>query len=377
MANSTMQLTSSSKDRRQPWNETPLIESAELSKRAQCRIFLKLELLQPGGSFKSRGIGNLILSYLSDPANHDKKLHFYSSSGGNAGFAAVVAARDLGCPCTVVLPTSTKPIMVEKLRSAGATEVIQHGASWYEADTFLRARFIDAPPNDPAVKNVYVPPFDHPLIWEGNSTMVEEIAAQLPPRINEKGEKIFPADVIICSVGGGGLLNGVIQGLEKYLRRHPQPEGARDIQVVAVETKGADSLAYSLQKGSHDSLQAITSQATTLGALRVSERTYSYARSPPTGITVTSVVLSDAEAARGVVTLADECRLLVELACGVNVDVAVGPRLKEAVKDLNPDSRVVVITCGGNGISPEIVAEYRHRLRFGWDEPVMGDQKED
>lgn len=207
--------------------------------------------------------------------------------------------------------------------------------------------------------------------------MVEEIAAQLPPRINEKGEKIFPADVIICSVGGGGLLNGVIQGLEKYLRRHPQPEGARDIQVVAVETKGADSLAYSLQKGSHDSLQAITSQATTLGALRVSERTYSYARSPPTGITVTSVVLSDAEAARGVVTLADECRLLVELACGVNVDVAVGPRLKEAVKDLNPDSRVVVITCGGNGISPEIVAEYRHRLRFGWDEPVMGDQKED
>ncbi|KAI7039200.1 hypothetical protein KC352_g46721, partial [Hortaea werneckii] len=47
-----------------PWRKTPLVESANLSKAAGCRIFLKLDLLQPSGSFKSRGIGAFILSTL-------------------------------------------------------------------------------------------------------------------------------------------------------------------------------------------------------------------------------------------------------------------------------------------------------------------------
>jgi L-serine/L-threonine ammonia-lyase len=336
----------------------------------------------------------LILHHLSDPSSQGKKLHFYSSSGGNAGLAAVIAARDLGCPCTVVVPLSTKPMMVQKLRDAGATEVIQHGASWYEADTYLREKFIEAPDqrpihskgqepaspdvgvNDEAhVKNIYVPPFDHPLIWEGNATLISELTAQLPPR--EAGEHAtrFPADVVVCSVGGGGLFNGVMRGLEKHLHEHPHPDGAEDVNILAVETKGADSLAYSLRKEMLQSLAAITSLATSLGALRVAPQTFQNARSPPTGVHVTSVVASDAEAARGVVQLADETRLLVELACGVSVDVATGVRLKEAVQGLSPSSRVVVIVCGGSNIAPEAVAEYRHRLKYGWDNPPRADQK--
>ncbi|KAL1965376.1 hypothetical protein VTN77DRAFT_5813 [Rasamsonia byssochlamydoides] len=386
------QPTPSPSQSKKPWIETPLVESAALSKLAGCRVFLKLELLQPGGSFKSRGIGNLILAHLSDPSSQGKKLHFYSSSGGNAGLAAVIAARDLGCPCTVVVPLSTKPMMVQKLRDAGATDVIQHGASWFEADTYLRENFIEVPgqqqvnskgdqrgtpdvsfTENERVKNVYVPPFDHPHIWEGNSTLVPELVRQLPPREDGDASK-FPADVIVCSVGGGGLFNGVIRGLEEHLRKQQRHEGTGNVHVLAVETKGADSLAYSLKKGTLTSLSAITSMATSLGALRVAEKTFQNARSPPTGIDVTSVVASDAEAARGVVQLADESRLLVELACGVSVDVATGVRLREAVKDVNPNTRVVVIVCGGNIISPEILAEYRHRLKYGWDNvPRMED----
>ncbi|PLN81348.1 tryptophan synthase beta subunit-like PLP-dependent enzyme [Aspergillus taichungensis] len=363
---------------KKPWIETPLIESAALSKVAGCRVFLKLELLQPSGSFKSRGIGNLIRTALLDPTNKDKNLHFYSSSGGNAGLAAIVAARDLGCPCTVVVPHSTKPFMIDKLRAAGATDVVQHGASWFEADTFLRQSYIENQDCDDHAepkqtqKNIYVPPFDHPDVWTGAGTMVSEIAAQLPPRDDNEsggGAFAFPADAIICSVGGGGLFNGIVEGLDTYVRLQPRASSqtpVKPVRVVAAETEGADSLACSLRAGRLQSLQAITSLATSLGALCVSPRTFEYARSSPEGIEVVSFVGSDGDAARGVVRLADETRLQVELACGISVEAAVAAKLETTVPDLRPDSRVVVVVCGGSNVSAEMIAEYRLRLQDGW-----------
>jgi L-serine/L-threonine ammonia-lyase len=385
-----------------------------------------------------RGIGNLILSHVSHSsyeAGHqdeeapnaerkNQRIHFFSSSGGNAGLAAVVAARDLNCPCTVVVPLSTKPMMVQKLREAGAAEVIQHGASWYEADAYLRERFIDVPgthrnskmeamangvavarvedhaeillgrsSDAPAVvvvdgdedgaevKNVYVPPFDHAMIWEGNSTLVDELARQLPAVVNN-GHQLshepaendgivchppFPADIIICSVGGGGLFNGVIEGLDRHINGSERPPLAVDhnrkpVHVIAVETQGAESLAYSLAQNSVQPLPSITSRATSLGALEVASQTFRNAKDPPAGVRVSSVVASDGEAARGVVRLAEANRLLVELACGVAVDVAVSSLLKEVVPDLSHESRVVVVVCGGSGVTLEMLAEYRLQL---------------
>ncbi|KAL5048021.1 hypothetical protein BDW71DRAFT_31512 [Aspergillus fruticulosus] len=353
---------------KKPWIETPLIESASLSKTAGCRVFLKLDLLQPSGSFKSRGIGNLIRNALQDPSNKDKELHFFSSSGGNAGLAAVIAARDLGCPCTVVVPHSTKSMMIAKLREAGAIEVIQHGNSWFEADTYLRETFIESQVQggEAATKrNIYVPPFDHPEIWQGAGTMVDEIARQMPPMDYAKCS--FPADAVVCSVGGGGLFNGVVEGLGRHLesQRGDAPRGK--VRVLAVETKGADSLGLSLRKGTLQPLPAITSLATSLGALQVAPQTLKNAQSPPAGVDVVSVVGSDAEAAQGVIRLADELRLQVELACGISVEVGSSMKLSEYVPDLTPDSRVVIVVCGGSNITAEMVAEYRKRLQDGWD----------
>ena len=64
--------------------------------------------------------------------------HIFSSSGGNAGLAAVHASRTLGLPCTVVVPLSTKPLMITMLKAAGAYEVLQHGPTWRDADAYLR-----------------------------------------------------------------------------------------------------------------------------------------------------------------------------------------------------------------------------------------------
>ncbi|KAF7159773.1 hypothetical protein CNMCM5623_005162 [Aspergillus felis] len=338
-----------------PWIETPLIESAALSKVA------------------GWGIGNLIRSAFLDPANKGKQLHFYNSSGGNAGLAAVVAARDLGYPCTIVVPLSTKPLMISKLRAAGAADVIQYGASWFDADTYLRKNFIDNQDTENSSRrNIYLCPYDHPEIWKGAATMVSEMVDQLPPR-DPSSTCNFPADAIVCSVGGGGLFNGVVEGVDNYLQSQAMDtmdgkgNARRNVKILAAETHGADSLALSLRKGSLQSLPGITSLATSLGAVCVAEKTFQYASLPPAGIDVVSVVGSDAEAAQGVLRLADDLRLQVELACGISVEAAVGRRLRDAIPDLTPNSRVVIVVCGGSNVTAEMIAEYRLKLESGWN----------
>ena len=89
---------------------TPLIESVPLSRAAGRSIWLKLEALQPPGSFKIRGIGAACEHY----AHHGAK-RFVSSSGGNAGLAVAYAGRHLAIPVTVVVPGTTPGTCIASL----------------------------------------------------------------------------------------------------------------------------------------------------------------------------------------------------------------------------------------------------------------------
>ena len=113
-------------------------------------------------------------------------MHYYCSSGGNAGLGCVHAANFVGRPSTVVVPRSTKPMMIAKLRAAGATQVIQHGAHWREADEHMRTVVMRAAAEG-GEEPVYVPPFDHPDIWEGHASLVDELRAQLEAVTEESG----------------------------------------------------------------------------------------------------------------------------------------------------------------------------------------------
>jgi L-serine/L-threonine ammonia-lyase len=230
--------------------------------------------------------------------------------------------------------------MMARLKAAGATEVIQYGESWQNADAYLREEILGKL-DEGQVEGVYVPPFDHPSIWEGNATMIEEIKRQIPCGELEK------PDAVICSVGGGGLLSGICQGLDRV--------GWGDVQVLAMETVGADSLAKSLEKGERITLSAITSIATSLGAVRVAEQTFRCGQRD----NVKSFVLSDAEAAMGVWRLADDQRLLVDPECGVSVALCYGGRLKKMLPWLGKDSKVVIIACGGSAVTVEKLVEWR------------------
>ena len=225
--------------------------------------------------------------------------------------------------------------MIAKIKTAGATNVIQIGASWYEADKHLREEILAKDPN-----GVYVPPFDHPDIWTGAATMVDEIAQQLTYQ---------KPDAIICSVGGGGLFTGLMEGLDRVYK-HDRP-----VDVLAVETQGAESLHKSLEAGKLEALDRITSIATSLGAIKVAEKAFQYAQKP----NVKSVVLSDGEAATACVRFADEERMIVEAACGASVAVCYQGKLKKLLPKLTAESKVIVVVCGGSNINLGMLEEYR------------------
>ena len=257
------------------------------------------------------------------------------------------AANFVGRPCTVVVPHTTKQMMIVKIKAAGAFDVIQHGANLQEADTYMREEVM---PQAEARGEEAIPvmPFDHPDIWDGHSTLVDELRQQF----YELRES--PPDLIACSVGGGGLFNGIVQGMEAHGSHWDRTK------VLTVETHGAMSLGRSLEKNEHITLPRITSQATTLGCSRVSARTFELATEGMASGRVKYASYSDAEAAMGCWRLADDERVLVELSCGVTVALCYGGRLKRALgRPVHPDEKVVLILCGGQAVTTSMIEQWR------------------
>lgn len=189
--------------------EISLIESDRLNGLTGGKILLKMECRQPVGSFKIRGIGLLCSEFAAAGVSH-----FISSSGGNAGYAAAYAGRKLGVNVTVV-------------------EV--HGSVWDESDVYAAGL-------SKKLNAAYISPFDHPVVWKGHSTIIDEMVDQ-----NEK------PDGIVLSVGGGGLLCGIVEGLHR--------NNWNNVPIIAVETEGAASFAASVSAGKIVALEKIESVA--------------------------------------------------------------------------------------------------------------------
>lgn len=301
--------------------KTPVLESRAFSARVKKDVRLKVESLQPSGSFKLRGIGLACEVHRSRGAKR-----FISSSGGNAGCAVAYAGRALGVPVTVVVPETTSERAKALIRSEAA-EVVVHGASWAEANERAHSLLLAG--------DVFIHPFDDALLWQGHSTLIDELV--------EQSEK---PDVVICSVGGGGLLAGVVEGLRRV--------GWNDVEVAAVETEGAASYAAALKAGTPVALPEVRSVATSLGARAVCEHSVALARVH----SIHSCIVTDAQAVRGCVDLLDEHRLLTEPACGASIAAL------DHVGALFPGAkRIMVIVCGGVGTTAEQLRHWSETLR--------------
>lgn len=302
--------------------ETPLWESEPLQGILGAPVLLKMEALQPCGSFKIRGLGRVCATRVAGGATR-----LWCSSGGNAGLAVAYAGRRLNVPVTVVVPSTTSAWARAGIAAQGA-EVVEHGAAWHAAHTYALEHMSEGA--------AYVHPFDDPEVWAGHAPMIGEVARQ--------GTR--PAAVVV-TVGGGGLMCGVLSGMHAV--------GWTDVPVFAVETAGAASLAAAMAAGEVVAIERVTSLATTLGARAVAAEALAWTRRHP----VRSLVVSDRAAVQACMRFADDHRVLVEPACGAGLSV-IYDRAPE-LRDLG--GPVLVIVCGGAGVSLALLRAWDERTR--------------
>jgi len=354
------------------FSTTPLIHSAPLSRLCHPHpVYLKLDLLQPSGSFKDRGMAHLCTTVqkMHNIANGENsyRMKVISSSGGNAGLAVTTVARNIPqMDVTVIVPETTKPLVVEKLRALGA-EVTIHGKNWNEADALARQLVDDAKKSGGGA--VYVSPYDNPLLWTGHSTVIDEIITQL---LEQRSTNEMKIGAILASVGGGGLLCGVLEGIERNYHGSNESRSklVRGTKVLACETEGAASFAASFNSpdGSLIRLDGINSIATSLGALEVTPAVIQRSRRhrdrgeiSNSGDDVISYVCTDIEAVQGCVQFSSDHRMLVEPACGASLAPLYSDRLRNRLlselKD-NEDSVIVVEVCGGSGVNLNLLIDW-------------------
>jgi L-serine/L-threonine ammonia-lyase len=297
--------------------KTPLVLSEPLSARLDTPVWLKLDCLQPVGSFKIRGIGRKCQTLVAAGARR-----LVGSSGGNAGYALAYAARALDVPATIVVPRTTPEFMRARIRDLGA-DVVEHGASWDDAHVAALERSAGGAAG-------YVHPFDDPEVWAGHASVIDEVAGQGPrPR------------AIVVAVGGGGLLCGILEGLHRA--------GWHDVPIVAVETEGAASFHAAVAAGRPVALDAIRSLATTLGARRVTPKLLEWKARHG----IEHWLATDRQAVDACLRFLDDHRLLVEPACGAALAAAY-----ERCPHLVGGGPVLIEVCGGAGVSLELLAQW-------------------
>jgi len=197
-------------------HRTPLSSAQSLGARAGVALWLKCECFQKTGSFKPRGALNKVLSL---PAA-DRARGLVTVSAGNHAQAVAWAARHVGAPCVVVMPTAAPRSKLDAVRGYGA-EIVLHDD---RATLFDRLREVER-----ARGLTFIHPFDDAAVLAGAGTVGLEIAADAPD-----------VDVVVVPVGGGGLLGGVASAI-KALVPHAR--------IVAVELEAGPGLAPALAAG--------------------------------------------------------------------------------------------------------------------------------
>ena len=213
--------------------ETPLLKLPGQALNLDCaEVWLKLEHLQVGGSFKARGMLNRLLS------NPIPSSGVIVASGGNAGIATAAAARSLGVACEVFVPTVSSPAKQARLRALGATVVVT-GAAYFDALQACMAR-------QQATGALMTHAYDQIEVVAGAGTLAFEIEAQGG----------VPGSLLV-SVGGGGLIAGVAAWFEGRCR------------VVALESEHTPTLYAARQAGQPVDVAVSGIAADSLGAKRI------------------------------------------------------------------------------------------------------------
>ncbi|HVL68216.1 MAG TPA: threonine/serine dehydratase [Vicinamibacterales bacterium] len=291
---------------------TPLLDASAAAGRP---LFLKCENLQPGGAFKIRGAYNMVAQLAPD--QRARGVITYSS--GNHGQAMALAARELGAPAVVVMPTTAPAIKVEGARAFGA-EVLFAGTTSVE-----RRRRAEEEAGTRGL--TMVPPFDHEWIIAGQGTLGLEILEQRPD-----------VEAVLVPIGGGGLVAGVAAAIK---------QSKPSVRVIGVEPSGAAAMKMSLERGEIVTLPKTESIADGLMPVRPGDLTFAHARQFVDEV----VTVEDPQIADAVLWLFSKAKIVAEPSGAATAAAA----LTDAVRCAGP---LVAIVSGGN-ISAEKLDELR------------------
>jgi len=196
---------------------TPILESQLLNDKFGADLFFKCENFQKAGSFKSRGAINAILSLSSE----DTKSGVATHSSGNFAQALARAASILKIPSYIVMPNNTPKVKVDAVVGYGGN------ITFCNPDLLSRETTLASVIENTGAFELH--PYDNYDIITGQATATKELC-----------EQVDNLDIILCPVGGGGLLSGTALSASFF---------GKGIKVVACEPKGADDAFKSLKSG--------------------------------------------------------------------------------------------------------------------------------
>jgi threonine dehydratase len=280
---------------------TPLVRLQAPEHLAE--IYLKLENLQPIGSFKLRGALNAALQ--TDPAELQTGL--VTASAGNMGQGVAWAARELGVPCAVVVPEHAPETKLAAIERLGGTVVKVSYERWWQA--IAESRF-------PEADGVFIHPVEDERVMAGNGTIGLEILEDLPD-----------VDRVLVPFGGGGLSVGIASAV-KALR----PEAA----VYAVEPETGAPLTAAFASGEPRPVEYRVSFVDGSGAPAVLPAMWARAN----GLLDGAFAVSLDNTAAAVRLLASRARVVAEGAGALALAAALG-------QSRGPE-KVVCVVSGGN-----------------------------
>jgi len=287
--------------------KTHLTHSRPFSDLVNADVWFKLESLQITGSFKARGAVNKILS-LKD---QEKEQGVVSASTGNHGAAVAYAAGELNIGCTIYVPDDTSPTKLENMEQFGA-KIKVHGDDCIKAEAKARQVSI-------STGETYISPYNDPFVMAGQGTLGVEIESQCDG-----------LDVIIISVGGGGLIGGTAVYLKSVW-----PE----IHVIGCSPENSAVMIHSMKAGRVLDLDSSpTLSDGTAGGVEENSITFPVC----CNVIDESILVTEDEIRNAMVTYMDREHQLLEGAAGT----AVAALIKK--KDDLDGKRVGVVICGGN-----------------------------
>jgi threonine dehydratase len=280
---------------------TPLLRLGSSSLPAE--IYLKLENLQPIGSFKIRGAANAIAHLTTDQLQRG----VLTASAGNMAQGVAWRARELGIPCTVVAPETAPATKLQAIGRLGGRVIKVPFERWWQ--TFQERSF-------PGVDATFIHAFDDPHVMAGNGTIGLEILEDLPD-----------VDVVVIPWGGGGLTCGIATALRA---RKP---GCR---IYAAEVATAAPLAASMGAGAVQVVDYRPSFVDGIGSKTVFAQMLERARQLIDGVLVASLT----EVAAALRLLAERNRVIAEGAGACPVACVLSGKAGSG--------KVVCIVSGGN-----------------------------